>query len=69
MIWTPGFTTENAEFMLEGNDVEVACIQKVGGMHVIFYSVIIDAKANDGWIVVGAAMIGHRHDCGRHVRA
>ena len=33
-----GFTTENAEFMLEGNGFELASIQDVGGMRVIFYS-------------------------------
>lgn len=57
-----GFTPENAEFMLEGNDIELACIQDVGRMHVLFYPVVVDLKANDGWIVVGVAMVGHRHD-------
>jgi hypothetical protein len=57
-----GFTTENAEFMLEGNDFELARIQEVGRVHVVFYSVIVDLKANGGWIVVGVTMVGHRHD-------
>ena len=57
-----GYTPENAEFMLEGNDIELAGIQDVGRMHVLFYPVVVDLKANDGWIVVGAAMVGHRHD-------
>ena len=25
-----GFTTEDAEFMLEGDDIELTCIQEVG---------------------------------------
>ncbi len=57
-----GFTTENAEFMLEGNDIELACIQDVGRMHVLFYFVVVDLKVNDGWIVVRVATVGHRHD-------
>ena len=38
-------------------------------MYIISYSVIVDLKANDGWILVGVTMVGHRHDTGLHVRA
>ena len=57
-----GVAAENAEFMLEGNDVELARVQNVGGARVVLYSVVIDLEANDGWIVVGVTMVGHRHD-------
>ena len=56
------FTTKNAEFMLEGNDFESACIQDVGRMHILFYSIIFYLEANDWWIVVYVTMVGHRND-------
>jgi hypothetical protein len=64
-----GFTTKDAEFMLEGDDIELTCIQEVGRMQVVLYSAIVNLKANAGWIVVGVTMVGHRHDTGFHVRA
>ena len=64
-----GFTAENTEFMLEGNDFELAGVQEVGRTHVIFYFVIVDLKANRGWIVVGMTRVGHRHDTGLDLRA
>ena len=35
-------------------------------MQVVLYSAIVNLKANDGWIVVGVTMVGHRHDTGFH---
>ena len=60
---------ENAEFMLEGDDVEPAGIQEVGRAHVIVDPVVVDLKADGGGIVVDVAMVGHRHDAGLHARA
>ena len=56
------FAAEDAEFVLERDDFELTCIQEVGRTHVVFYFVVVDLKANDGRIVVGLAVIGHRHD-------
>ena len=36
-----GFAAENAEFVLEANDVELARIQEVRGVHVVFDSLVV----------------------------
>ena len=38
---------ENAEFMLEGHDVELAGVQEVGRAHVVLDIVVLDLKTND----------------------
>ena len=43
-----GFAAENAEFVLQGNDVELAGIQEVGRAHVVLDSLVVDLKPNDG---------------------
>ena len=63
-----GLAAENAEFMLQADDVELTGIQEVGRTHIVFELVIVDLKPNDGWIVVGVTMIGHRHDRCLHLR-
>ena len=63
-----GFAAENAEFMLQRDDVELPCIQEVGRTHVVLDLVVVDLKANDGRIVVGVTVIGHRDDRGFHLR-
>jgi hypothetical protein len=65
---TTGLATENAKLMLEGNDIELTGIQDASRMDVVFQPVIVDLKANDGGIVEGVAMVGHRHDRGLHTR-
>ena len=62
------FATEDAEFMLETDDFELARIQEIGRPHVVLDFVIVDLKAHDGRIVVGMTVIGHRHDRCFHLR-
>jgi hypothetical protein len=64
-----GGTAEDAEFMLERDRVEPIRVQEIGGARVIFNLVIFYLAANDGWIVVSMAMVGHRHDRGIKVWA
>jgi hypothetical protein len=66
---TASLATENTEFMLEGNDLELACIQNIGCTYLVFYSLIVDLKANGGWIIVDLAMIRHRNDTSVQGRA
>ena len=47
-----GFTAENTEFMLEGNGVEPARIQKAGRADIILYPFIPDLMADGGRIAV-----------------
>ncbi len=62
-----GLAAEDPEFMLQANDVELPLVEEIGGAHVILQFFIIDLQANDGRIVVGVAVVGHRHDGGVHV--
>ena len=42
------FAAENAEFMLQADDFELAGIEEVGRAHVVFDLVIVDVEPNDG---------------------
>jgi hypothetical protein len=54
--------------MLETDGVELRCIQETGRADVIIDTIVVDLKANGGWIIVGVAMVCHRHDAGLQVR-
>lgn len=58
-----GLTAEDAEFMLQ-RDVELAGIEGIGRPDVDFDPVVGDLEANGGRIIVGVAVVGHRHDAG-----
>lgn len=64
-----GFATENSEFVLQAHGVEPAGIQEVCCTDVFFDLVILDLKSDRLGIIIGLAMIGHRHDAGLESRA
>ena len=64
-----GFATENSEFVLQAYGVEPAGIQEVCCTDVFFDLVVLDMKSDRLGIIIGLAMIGHRHDAGLDSRA
>ena len=63
------FSAEDAELMLQRNGVKVPRVQELGCVHIIFQPGVIDLVADDRRIVIGAVMIGHRHDAGFQPRS
>ena len=55
---------EDAELVLKRDGLEPARIQEHGGPCIIFDLVVFDLKANNRRVIVGMALIGHRHDAG-----
>ena len=59
-----GFAAENSEFVLQADDVEPAAVQEIRGARVLFEFAVLDLQSDRRRIVIGLAMIGHRHDGG-----
>ena len=57
-------TAEDAEFVLQADDVEPAGVQEVRGAHIVFELSSWICRPTSGGIVVGLTVIGHRHDGG-----
>jgi len=64
-----GFAAENSEFVLQAHGIEPAGIQKVRCTQIFFDIAVLDLESDRRRIIVGLAMIGHRHDAGLQVRA
>ena len=64
-----GLAAKNAKFMLQTHGLEIPSIQKVGSSLVFGYLLIVDLCAHNNRIIVAAAVVRHRHDCGVDVRA
>ena len=63
-----GFAAENAEFVLQANDVEPAGVQEGRGAHIVFDRVILDLQGDRRGIVVGLPWSCHRDDAGLQIR-
>jgi len=59
---TAGVAAENAKLMLEADDLELLCIQELGGARVFVQIRIVDLKPNSGGVLVGVTVIGHGDD-------
>ena len=59
---TAGVAAENAKLMLEADDLELLCIQELGGARVFVQIRIVDLKPNGGGVLVGVTVIGHGDD-------
>ena len=55
-------TTENAVFVLNGNDVDATRIEVVGGDSVVRQLVLSDLELDLARIVVPGSVVVHRHD-------
>ena len=59
---------EDAELVLKRDGLEPARIQEHGRTGVIFDLVVFDLKTDSRRVIVGSALIGHRHDAGIDIR-
>ena len=66
---TARLATKYSKLVLQGQDVELLCVQKAGSTFVLFDFLIMHLQANDCRVVVVTVVIGHRHDGGVRSRA
>src|SRR5688572_2196697 len=59
---TARLTAEDAEFVLQADNIELTRIQEVRAIFVLRQVLIVDLQSNGGWIVVDLTMIRHRDD-------
>jgi hypothetical protein len=66
-VWsvvTAGLAAEDAEFVLQGNDVELTGVQSIGRAAVILDPLIAQLDAHGDGIIIGLAVVVHGDDNG-----
>ena len=66
---TPRIAAEYSKLVLQGYDIELLCVQKVGSPFVLFDFLVMHLEANGRRIVVMATVVGHCHDSSVRGRA
>jgi hypothetical protein len=63
-----GFTAENAEFMLQGHRIELACVQHSSRIDIVLNVIVLDLYAYGRRVVVRVPLVRHRDDTGLDIR-
>ena len=68
-VMAAGRSAEDSKLVLQGYDIKRFCVQEMGSTFVPAETAFMHLKANDRWVVVMTALIGHCDDSGVKGRA